>query len=75
LYFENKRCKRCEHVLGYIANDFELSALEPAENETWTALAKPGRPGAPATWRFCRIATAAPAATTAPSRTYPTPRR
>ena len=56
LYFENKRCKRCEHVLGYIANDFELSALEPAENETWTALAKPGRPGAPATWRFCENA-------------------
>ena len=56
LYFENKRCVRCKHKLGYIANDFTLTAIEPAEGDTWTALLKPDRPGAPTTWRFCENA-------------------
>ena len=59
LYFENKRCVRCDHKLGYIANDFQLTALDRADAtaETWTALAKPDRAGARrATWRFCENA-------------------
>lgn len=53
LYFENTSCTRCNHKLGYIAPDFELSALEPgADDHSWTALAQPGRP-----WRFCENAT------------------
>ncbi len=52
LYFENKRCIRCEHRLGYVAEAFELSALEPsADGDTWTALADP-KP-AKRQWRFC----------------------
>jgi hypothetical protein len=51
LYFENQRCERCGHVLGYIAPEFELSALEPLDGDTWQALATPGR-----RWRFCENA-------------------
>ena len=48
LYFENQRCERCNHRLGYIAPQFELSALEPEADGAWRALAVPGRQ-----WRFC----------------------
>ena len=52
VYFENKSCMRCGHVLGYVAPEFEMSALEPAgqsgTDPVWTALAAPGR-----TYRFC----------------------
>ena len=48
LYFENKTCVRCEHTLGYLAHQFDMSALEPSGDGLWTALAMPGR-----TYRFC----------------------
>ena len=85
LYFENKRCERCEHKLGYIANDFVLTALEATDGETWTALAKSDRAGAPRpggsarmpSWtpatgwsrRRARTGIAPHAATTGPCRT------
>ena len=47
LYFENRRCERCTHTLGYLAPEFTMSALEPAGDE-WTALAVPGK-----RFRFC----------------------
>ena len=51
VYFENERCERCGHRLGYIAPAFEVSALEPAGDETWEALAQPRQH-----FRFCENA-------------------
>ena len=48
LYFENVRCEHCSHVLGYIPDMAQISALEPLENETWKALAAPAAP-----YKFC----------------------
>lgn len=47
LYFENTKCERCGHRLGYLPDDNTLSALEP-EGDAWQALAVPG-----GTHRFC----------------------
>ncbi|MBS0639826.1 MAG: putative zinc-binding peptidase [Proteobacteria bacterium] len=47
LYFENTKCERCGHQLGYIPETATLSALEP-DGDAWRALAAPGRP-----FRFC----------------------
>ena len=47
LYFENTKCERCGHRLGYLPDDNTLSALE-AEGDAWQALAVPG-----STYRFC----------------------
>jgi hypothetical protein len=48
IYFENVRCERCGHVLGYIPERVAVTALEPGEGDVWQALA-PGN-GA---YRFC----------------------
>ena len=37
LFFENVRCERCEHALGYWPDDNVLSALEP-DGDAWRAL-------------------------------------
>ena len=37
LFFENIRCERCEHALGYWPDDNVLSALEP-DGGAWRAL-------------------------------------
>lgn len=42
LYFENRRCERCGHRLGYLPEAGTLSALEAAGDETWTPLAASG---------------------------------
>jgi hypothetical protein len=42
LYFENTTCVRCKHRLGFIPSLMELSALEPAGDGLWDALAAPG---------------------------------
>jgi hypothetical protein len=47
LSFENTRCERCRHVLGYVVPSHDLSALEP-RGDQWEALVAPGR-----RWRFC----------------------
>jgi hypothetical protein len=47
LYFENTRCERCGHRLGYLPETLTLTALEP-EGDAWRALAAPGAP-----YRFC----------------------
>lgn len=39
LYFENTRCERCGHVLGYLSESAILSALTPEGGERWRALA------------------------------------
>ncbi len=41
LYFENVRCERCGHALGYIPDAATLSALEP-EGDAWRPLAQVG---------------------------------
>ena len=40
LFFENTRCERCGHLLGYLSERTCLSALAP-EGELWRALAAP----------------------------------
>ena len=50
LYFENSRCERCAHRLGYLPDAFELSAIEE-EGGAWRALAAPGP-----SWRLCHNA-------------------
>jgi hypothetical protein len=47
LYFENYRCEKCGHALGYIPEAEILSALEP-EGQNWRALAVRNR-----LYRFC----------------------
>ena len=47
LYFENNRCERCGHPLGYIPEVNTLSALEPA-GDAWHPLHAPQL-----TYRFC----------------------
>src|SRR5690349_7199872 len=50
LYFENVRCEKCGHRLGYRPEVFQLSALEPeGEEGVFRALGAPkGR-----RYRFC----------------------
>jgi hypothetical protein len=40
VYFENTKCERCGHRLGYLPPVFRISALEP-EGDIWRTLAKP----------------------------------
>ena len=42
LYFENTRCERCGHVLGYLPELTLLSALVP-EDGAWRPLAAPAQ--------------------------------
>jgi hypothetical protein len=48
VYFENVRCEHCGHALGYLPGKAAISALEALENDTWQALADPGKP-----YKFC----------------------
>src|ERR1700712_761779 len=48
LYFENIRCEKCGHVLGYLPDRATISALEPEPDSLWRALAGGGR------YRFCK---------------------
>jgi len=40
LYFENTRCERCGHLLGYLPPRDRMAALEPAKDDTWEPLLK-----------------------------------
>jgi hypothetical protein len=44
LYFENVRCEHCGHALGYLPDRGTISALEPLEDGSFTALAAPEKP-------------------------------
>ncbi len=84
LYFENTKCERCHHQTGYLPDLEVVSAVEP-EGDKWVALADRSK-----LYRFCANwelhacnwmveaeavrRCAAPASTTAPSRTSPTRR-
>lgn len=48
LYFENTRCERCGHVLGYLPDRTMLSALTAEGDNRWRPLAAPDEP-----FRFC----------------------
>jgi hypothetical protein len=48
LYFENVKCERCSHRLGYIPEADILTALEPQQDGAWRSLAHDG-----ASYRFC----------------------
>jgi hypothetical protein len=47
LFFENRNCSRCGHVLGYLPIENELSTLTPDGAGNWLAAAAPGA------WKFC----------------------
>jgi hypothetical protein len=49
LYFENVLCENCGRALGYLADITEISALDPAPDGGWTALAAPQK-----SYKFCR---------------------
>jgi hypothetical protein len=44
LYFENTRCERCGHVLGYLPDREILSALTSEGGGRWYHLAAPEDP-------------------------------
>ena len=48
LYFENTRCERCGHRLGYLPDQGLLAALEPVGDDVWRSLSAAGR-----RYRFC----------------------
>lgn len=41
LHFENTRCERSGHVLGFLPEEARLTALEPLEGGAWRTLAQP----------------------------------
>ena len=43
LFFENTRCERCSHALGFWHGTAQLHALEPAGGASWHALGLGGR--------------------------------
>ncbi|HEY0302735.1 MAG TPA: putative zinc-binding metallopeptidase, partial [Rhizomicrobium sp.] len=49
LYFENIRCEKCGHVLGYLPDKSTITALEPLADGAWLALGARGR-----RYRFCK---------------------
>lgn len=51
LYFENTRCERCGHALGYLPNRSLLTALTAEPGDRWRSLAPPGE-----SFRFCENA-------------------
>ena len=52
LYFENTRCEKCGHILGYDPASACMRALDP-DGDAWTDAAGPAPAG---TWRFCNNA-------------------
>jgi hypothetical protein len=48
LYFENTRCERCGHVLGYLPDGAMLSALTAEDGDRWRPLIAPEQ-----VYRFC----------------------
>jgi len=38
LHFENSQCMVCGRTLGYVSEDLQLSALDPADGDQWQAL-------------------------------------
>ncbi len=44
LFFENTRCERCGHVLGYLPDRTTLSALTAEGGDRWRPLATPDEP-------------------------------
>ncbi len=39
VFFENVQCVKCGHALGFLPDVLDLSALEPAPENTWRAIA------------------------------------
>jgi hypothetical protein len=52
IHFNNDVCLACNSRIGYIRRLFDMSALEPNEDGSWTALAEPER-----SYFFCENAT------------------
>ena len=48
LYFENTRCERCRHVLGYLPDRTLLTALTKEDGDRWRSSAAPEQ-----AFRFC----------------------
>jgi hypothetical protein len=43
VFFENIQCVKCDHTLGFLPDILDLSALEPAADGQWRALAAPAK--------------------------------
>jgi hypothetical protein len=43
VFFENVKCLGCDHELGFLPDILDMSALEPAPEDSWHALAKGGK--------------------------------
>ncbi len=43
VFFENVQCVKCSHTLGFLPDVLDLSALEPADANTWRALTAPAQ--------------------------------
>ena len=41
LYFENRSCGKCGHLLAYLPEETTLSAVEPTTDNRWKPLAAP----------------------------------
>lgn len=52
IYFENTRCERCGHTLGYEPLQNQLLALVPQGEQLWSVAAKTGQ-----VYKFCANAT------------------
>lgn len=53
LHFENTRCLRCGHNVGYLASGDEILAVEP-DGPVWAIAAPEGGCAGTARYRFCR---------------------
>lgn len=41
VHFDNRRCVRCNHRLGFLPNDLSMHALEPQDERMWQLVARP----------------------------------
>lgn len=53
LHFENTKCLRCGHNVGYLAAEDEIRAVEP-DGELWSLALPQGGADGDARYRFCR---------------------
>lgn len=53
VFFENVRCLKCNHALGFLPDVLDLSALEPEPDQSWHALSASAKDNR---YRACRNA-------------------
>ncbi|MFL5017825.1 MAG: zinc-ribbon domain-containing protein, partial [Rhizobium sp.] len=43
VHFDNRRCVRCNHRLGFLPGDLAMHALEPRDETLWQLVSNPDR--------------------------------